>query len=842
MAFGGGEGGGGNYGSGGFGGGTGGGGGEGNMQDAAAGSARAWYGGHAAAKEPPAPPSYDTSVYQPQLAGLLAQASQNKGLTGVQTAAAAALMQLAGPTPMPGERSSASLAPQLPQFETRMGGSQAQAEGESMGPRRGGETVPTQSQLPYNPLDVLNEQTSQIQPLLGDGASRSSDILSPGLNVPASDIPREQNKPITEKQKKYSKQEKAVVENSQRLANTVQKDDQDPLFPKNASLTKKGALIIDFFLAELKGRTPVLLQGNNSSSGTASNNSNPWGDDVAGIVSTILSMKTLGSRVQAEAELIEDPEIREQYKENAVARFAQAARVDVDDPIAVVYGSMINSPISMNVQTDALLKDPALASVRATIFSGDMDKIPAALKEAQPVINAYSDKKEMSEGLNGKVGALVKASGLEGTPDNPITMPQLIEANSKLPVNKQISPSGMDTVGRSAGIQKTYNILSDKRIEQINEAEDNRNPPEPKDYAPQVFVLPDGRRRTSKDRGLTYIEGGKTYPMPDGNIPLNLAKDSKVPELLGGTTNPEIKAMREQEIAVRKLVRLIDIADPLITKERLGAVGGIAGTVTMLVSQYDAMSELLGKRSWKTNPDDPDNKLADIEVTPDELRRVAEEMLDATEIVNTMAHTAEERGRLRSIIVGMAYAAAAQEGQTGRGASDRDIMLFLQRLGDDPSPAVFKRTLNGLREDSIANLDITWGVLNRYTIDGKNPFGTMKPLTIDDIRNPKSSEQLRNLSPFKGWTQDQILDAYDDQAELHSWPDDKMRLFMERAEEVGVIGKEWRGGTMMNESENQTSGTSSSTSPAVDALNAAGARMNAEAARARDQALSETSR
>lgn len=74
-------------------------------------------------------------------------------------------------------------------------------------------------------------------------------------------------------------------------------------------------------------------------------------------------------------------------------------------------------------------------------------------------------------------------------------------------------------------------------------------------------------------------------------------------------------------------------------------------------------------------------------------------------IIDRFKLTAKDRGRVRSLVVGLAYSAAAARGQAGRAASDRDIQNFKERIGESSDPEVFSAVLLDMEDETIGNFN-----------------------------------------------------------------------------------------------------------------------------------------
>ena len=178
--------------------------------------------------------------------------------------------------------------------------------------------------------------------------------------------------------------------------------------------------------------------------------------------------------------------------------------------------------------------------------------------------------------------------------------------------------------------------------------------------------------------------------------------------------SPEMRELKAGKSFAQQAIRTSDIIQDLVRvkPEALGFSGAVASSVNSLVAQTQNFARIAGiPVNASLNPKDYQDTFKDIGIT---------------------------NARLQSQIIGLAFAAAAASGQTGRGISDRDIELFLRKIGGSTQDPV---ALMAVLEDFKEDVDFRFRSQVSAVLGREPP-----PLLKRDQIDPKSLTSDRILS------------------------------------------------------------------------------------------------
>lgn len=223
-------------------------------------------------------------------------------------------------------------------------------------------------------------------------------------------------------------------------------------------------------------------------------------------------------------------------------------------------------------------------------------------------------------------------------------------------------------------------------------------------------ALPDGSQRTGRVRPdgtveIRRIDEPGFEVAPAGARIIGLQVTGAAEDVL---TKPEARELRAMESGTRDFVSLAQRTKELIAgrPEVLGAAGDVARGVNALTATFEGFARLVGSEF----------EVGGEKVDAENLRSVvasrADEILGA-QFFERLGIAATDRARVRSAVVGLAFAAAAAQGQTGRSVSDRDIERFIRRVGESPDPQVFNRVLDDLIEEMVNSLETRFSIAQR---------------------------------------------------------------------------------------------------------------------------------
>lgn len=164
--------------------------------------------------------------------------------------------------------------------------------------------------------------------------------------------------------------------------------------------------------------------------------------------------------------------------------------------------------------------------------------------------------------------------------------------------------------------------------------------------------------------------------------------------------------------------------------EILSVAGGIASAINSLRSTATGLVRSAG---------------IDIRVNGE--NATVDELLREENYADALQELGVKTGQASSRLIGLAFAAAAAAGQTGRGVSDRDIELFIRRIGNSADPAV---TINVLK-DLIGEAD------TRFSDTVDNAIGR-RPASLREEARAAAGQELEALmrKPLVDLTQEEM--------------------------------------------------------------------------------------
>lgn len=193
----------------------------------------------------------------------------------------------------------------------------------------------------------------------------------------------------------------------------------------------------------------------------------------------------------------------------------------------------------------------------------------------------------------------------------------------------------------------------------------------------------------------------------------------------------EVETLTNVEIQTRNF---LDTSNELITRiadnpQALGAVGRVSQAVNALAATAEGVRNVLFQAA---PPNRRDEAAYVIErdgrrqpATPREVKRAAIERVggdffDALtgSLGANLGRSAVDASVVQSMVVDLAFAAAAASGQTGRAVSDRDVERFLRQIGQSADPAVFTAVLRDVQRRLVRNYENVGRALNRRLPEG----------------------------------------------------------------------------------------------------------------------------
>lgn len=226
------------------------------------------------------------------------------------------------------------------------------------------------------------------------------------------------------------------------------------------------------------------------------------------------------------------------------------------------------------------------------------------------------------------------------------------------------------------------------------------------------------------EREISKREGEETAPIPtaianligvDQNMTLAEAREA-------GISIPRAQVTEKLQLQQTDVQSLIRESRELIGQitgrpEVLSAAGGIASAVNSLRSTATGLVRSAG-----------------IDVTVDGENATVDQLLNEENYADALQELGITNAQVRSRLIGLAFAAAAAAGQTGRGVSDRDIELFIRRIGDSADPAVTINVLKNLNREADS----------RFQDSVENAVGR-RPPSLQQAAARSSQQQLQEI-------------------------------------------------------------------------------------------------
>ena len=147
----------------------------------------------------------------------------------------------------------------------------------------------------------------------------------------------------------------------------------------------------------------------------------------------------------------------------------------------------------------------------------------------------------------------------------------------------------------------------------------------------------------------------------------------------------DLEKLQLQRTDVQSLVREARnlIGDITGRPEVVSAAGGIARAVNSLRSTAEGLLRSSG-----------------VPISVGGETATVDQLLNEENYRDVLQELGVTNSQVRSRMIGLAFAAAAAAGQTGRGVSDRDIELFIRRIGDSADPTATINVLKDLIEEA----------------------------------------------------------------------------------------------------------------------------------------------
>ena len=527
------------------------------------------------------------------------------------------------------------------------------------------------------------------------------------------------------------------------------------LIPPGASLPLKGALLIDLVNKLNRGGTPVVLQGRGGGGGGGAAQAPPGVTSKA--ISQIAGMTQLINTSRAKASSVSDPDQRQAIINLETEKLASLANLDPnnsdDEAMKEQFRVMISQPSNLP-NLEVIRDDPRLGGLKKIIFDGGSPKeILDAYENAQPIFDTIADEENIAGGLSAQVEKTLDRIEKE-TGTRPTTMAELRAGNARFGTER-VSDSGLATTGRSQQLLNTHKLQAEETAEE-EEAERVKRESAilqargakqvERDFGTDealAIITPSGDRRLSFDGGRTMIQDGGRVPVPQGSVPLKLAKQAGVGDLLGNSAK---STLDEQEIALRDFKGMSSNVQMLLSEEALSNPGRIASGINSMVNQVEGLAKLAGSAFELGEGENA------VPATADQVRASANaETADLVQKIWGVGRTASDAARIVSAVQGLAFAAsAAGGGGTGRAISDKDVVRWIKRIGGNQAdPQIFANILRDVERDLFNAFE------NRHTVITRGVQGA--PPFPEDLRElfqgTGAAAAPAPANPFKGMSQ-----------------------------------------------------------------------------------------
>lgn len=242
------------------------------------------------------------------------------------------------------------------------------------------------------------------------------------------------------------------------------------------------------------------------------------------------------------------------------------------------------------------------------------------------------------------------------------------------------------------------------------------------------IALPSGKRRRGRklpngDLEVFNESTGEFETAPEDAIQVSTQISGKADEVgLPGPSKSQADKVREAEINTRNFVQLAERTKNLFRgrPEILSSPGAAVQLFTELQASVEGFARLAVDLGAINEVDyvliKGDGKDESREsVTPEEVRAKGAALADdvLSRVSDRFERLGIDRARIRSAVVGLAFAAAAAAGQTGRSVSDRDVERYIRRIGESANPETFEAVLSDVQEELITNFENTFTVTMR---------------------------------------------------------------------------------------------------------------------------------
>lgn len=160
-----------------------------------------------------------------------------------------------------------------------------------------------------------------------------------------------------------------------------------------------------------------------------------------------------------------------------------------------------------------------------------------------------------------------------------------------------------------------------------------------------------------------------------------------------------IRQLQGQKTAAQSLMRRVDeLAQTIVGRpEVLSAPGAIVSAVNSTVEAGKGLVRLLGAP-----------------ITVNDETATVEDLLNPAVYEQRLTGLGYANAQVQSLVVSVAFAAAAAEGQVGRGISDKDVDRFILQIGKNADPDIFTRILANVgRESDVRFQDAVFNAVGK---------------------------------------------------------------------------------------------------------------------------------
>jgi hypothetical protein len=339
-----------------------------------------------------------------------------------------------------------------------------------------------------------------------------------------------------------------------------------------------------------------------------------------------------------------------------------------------------------------------------------------------------------------------------------------------------LSQDQLDRMERNAG---AYGLVSPETAEEITaaglKAKEKAKFEKPGKPGTLVTLISPGTEGQQEVRTLRQASpevdsllARNWIKVPHGRTPAEAA-------LTPSGINQRIKIIEDTEFNARNFLKMAAKTINLFKDrpEILGAVGTLSQVSAEVQMQAVGFARVFDVKWYRGEGDD---KYA-VEITPEELRRVAEERYghQVDSLLDRMGYVGQAHARVKSAVVGLAFAAAAVQGSVGRAVSDRDVERFTKRIGQSADPRIFEATLRDVMDFVIDSYESAHKVYGKRIPENLQtpvsdlwaeevaPFGLER--ATPRVPGGPTSSTFRMDKPPEQYSVEQILDASPNLAE-----------------------------------------------------------------------------